>query len=61
MAKPTSAIKGAIVQHHSVRRSYAAAAGSYADSFRDELAGKPLDLSILWETISVLVRGTGAY
>ncbi|TVZ01557.1 class I SAM-dependent methyltransferase [Trebonia kvetii] len=40
-------MKGAIVQHHSVRRSYDAIAGSYADIFRDELAGKPLDRALL--------------
>lgn len=35
------------MQHHRVRRSYDAVAGQYADSFRDELAGKPLDRALL--------------
>lgn len=34
-------------QHDSVRRSYDAVAEEYADSFRDELAAKPLDRALL--------------
>lgn len=34
-------------RHHSVRRSYDTVAGEYAASFRDELAGKPLDRALL--------------
>jgi SAM-dependent methyltransferase len=36
-----------ILQHHSARRSYDAVAEAYAASFRDELAGKPLDRALL--------------
>lgn len=34
-------------RHHSVRRSYDAVASEYMESFRDELAGKPLDRALL--------------
>src|ERR1700758_4581967 len=39
--------EGIAVQHHLVRRSYEAVAGQYADRFRGELAGKPLDRALL--------------
>lgn len=35
------------MQHHSIRRSYDAVAGRYADSFSGELADKPLDRALL--------------
>jgi SAM-dependent methyltransferase len=34
-------------QHYSARRSYDAVAEEYANEFRDELAGKPLDRALL--------------
>lgn len=38
---------GQVVRHHSVRRSYDTVADEYAASFRDELAGKPIDRALL--------------
>jgi len=36
-----------MLQHHSIRKSYDTVAEEYATSFRDELAGKPLDRALL--------------
>jgi SAM-dependent methyltransferase len=42
-----SGTEGPLVRHHLVRRSYDAVAGPYADRFRGELDGKPLDRALL--------------
>lgn len=47
-------------QRDSVRRSYDAVAGEYADGFRDGLAAKPLDRVLLASLASPRPRRTPA-